>query len=37
MIIVILGNPVDGFTYVGPFKNSEAALKWAEDVGHEAD
>lgn len=30
MIIVITGNPVDGFGYFGPFDDVEAADAWAE-------
>jgi hypothetical protein len=27
--IVVEGNPADGFTYYGPFKNFAAAHEWA--------
>jgi len=30
MYIVVLGNPVDGFTFWGPFRNVEDAIDWAE-------
>jgi len=29
MFIVIKGNPVDGFTFHGPFDSAEAASEWA--------
>lgn len=29
--IVIYGNPVDGFTHVGPFANRDDAVAYAED------
>lgn len=29
--IIIHGNPVDGFSYIGPFPNSEAAVDHAEN------
>ena len=32
MIIVITGNPADGFSYYGPFDNIEQAAHWAEDL-----
>ncbi len=28
--IIIFGNPVDGFEYVGPFDDAEAANEYAE-------
>ena len=30
--VVILGNPVDGFNIVGPFKNHMDAMTWAEAI-----
>lgn len=30
MLIVIAGNPVDGFNYFGPFDDNESAEEWAE-------
>lgn len=30
MYIVIVGNPVDGFSYYGPFEDRETAIKYAE-------
>lgn len=30
MHIIILGNPVDGLTFHGPFDDPEAATTWAE-------
>lgn len=30
--IVVAGNPVDGFTFHGPFDGPEAADAWAEDM-----
>lgn len=32
MIIVVVGNPIDGFRYFGPFANSQAACNWMEGV-----
>lgn len=29
-LIVIYGNPVDGFTYCGPFQLREDAFAWAD-------
>jgi hypothetical protein len=29
MHIIIIGNPVDGFEYIGPFKTGEDAVAWA--------
>lgn len=29
--LVITGNPIDGFSYHGPFRNSEEANDWADD------
>ena len=28
--IVIVGDPVDGFRYYGPFDDHDSAVKWAE-------
>lgn len=28
--VIIAGNPLDGFEYVGPFRDPEAATRWAE-------
>ena len=30
MYLIITGNPVDGFLFIGTFSNSEAAIEWAE-------
>ena len=30
MHIVMVGNPVGGFRYYGPFKTSEDAIYWAD-------
>jgi hypothetical protein len=30
MIIVVAGNPVDGFSFVGPFDTDGDALVWAD-------
>ncbi|WP_310530753.1 hypothetical protein [Novosphingobium sp.] len=30
--IVIIGNPVDGFTHYGPFADWEAATDWVESL-----
>ncbi len=37
MCIVIYGNPVDGFQYVGPFKTPDDAQWWADRVAVGAD
>lgn len=31
MHVVMIGNPVDGFTIYGPFKTGEDAILWAQD------
>jgi hypothetical protein len=31
-LIVVSGNPVDGFTFHGPFHLREDAIAWAEDA-----
>lgn len=31
MHIVVVGNPVDGFTFFGPFKTLGDAVVWAEE------
>lgn len=31
MHILIIGNPVDGFEYYGPFKTGEEAIAYGED------
>lgn len=30
LVIVVSGNPVDGFYFFGPFKTGEDAIEWAE-------
>ena len=30
MFIVITGDPVDGFSHIGPFKTMEDAIEWAQ-------
>jgi hypothetical protein len=30
-LIVIYGNPVDGFHYIGPFDEPETAIEWAQE------
>ncbi len=30
--IIILGNPVDGFTYIGPFEDMEALNEHADTI-----
>jgi hypothetical protein len=35
--IIVTGNPVDGFRYIGPFGNAEEAVEWAEHVDLEPD
>lgn len=32
MIIVIIGNPIDGFEYYGPFDTHQQAADWGEDL-----
>jgi hypothetical protein len=34
--ILIYGNPIDGFNYVGPFKNSDAALHYMKTEPHKS-
>jgi hypothetical protein len=29
--LLIVGNPVDGFDYYGPFPDADAASEWAEN------
>ena len=29
MHIVVVGNPVDGLEFIGPFNNGEEAIEWA--------
>lgn len=29
--VLVEGNPVDGFTYTGPFNSSEEAVEYADD------
>jgi hypothetical protein len=31
--IIVYGNPIDGFRYVGPFESRDAALHYCEDDG----
>src|SRR5262245_19657920 len=33
--IVVTGNPVNGFTFTGPFDDSDAAAEWAESLSGE--
>lgn len=38
MHIIIIGNPVDGFNYIGPFKTAADAAAWAgQDANIDAD
>jgi len=30
MYLVVLGDPIGGFTFWGPFRNVEDAIDWAE-------
>lgn len=32
--ILVTGNPVDGFQFVGPFEDSDDAVRYAEDEEH---
>jgi hypothetical protein len=32
MIIAIVGNPVEGFDYYGPFDDMGTAVEWCEDM-----
>jgi hypothetical protein len=36
MYIVIKGDPVDGFEYIGPFDNSEAAEEYMDTISNDA-
>jgi hypothetical protein len=29
--LIVTGNPKDGFTHIGPFKTTQAALEYSED------
>ena len=29
--MIVYGNPVDGFTYIGPFETMEESHEWAEN------
>lgn len=29
--VVIIGDPIDGLTFVGPFEDAEEAMAWAEE------
>ena len=31
--IVVTGNPVDGFTFYGPFPSGQEAVEWADNAG----
>jgi hypothetical protein len=31
MFIIMAGNPIDGFKYIGPFATSDEATTWGED------
>jgi hypothetical protein len=33
--VLMTGNPVDGFVFVGPFDNHESACDFAEACGHD--
>lgn len=33
MDIIVTGNPVDGYTFHGPFTDTDTALAWAERCG----
>ena len=35
--VIITGNPVDGFKFIGPFDNGPAAVDWANYVALEPD
>ena len=32
MIILVLGNPINGFEFVGPFEDHENAIQYAEAI-----
>ena len=32
--ILVCGNPIDGFQFVGPFSDSDSATEYAEKEGH---
>jgi hypothetical protein len=36
MYIIIKGDPVDGFEYIGPFDNSEAAEDFMDTISNDA-
>lgn len=35
--LVVQGNPVDGFIFIGPFPDKDAAIEWCEEVAIEPD
>lgn len=35
--LVITGNPVDGFEYIGPFDDTETAVEWCQDMFDDED
>lgn len=37
MLIVMIGNPVDGFEFFGPFQDYEDATTWATEKGNPDD
>lgn len=37
MHIIIIGNPVDGFQFIGPFKTLDDAIEWESNVAIGAD
>lgn len=34
-IILIMGGPIDGFEYFGPFSNMQEAIKWMQKMSKE--
>ncbi len=34
MTIIIIGNPVDGLQFIGPFKTSDDAIAWVNCDAH---
>lgn len=37
MWILIAGSPLEGFSYYGPFTDTDTAIQWAEDAKHQID
>jgi hypothetical protein len=37
LYIIVVGNPINGFAFIGPFPDHEGALRYAEDMQTGAD